>query len=73
MDLPDSEWELWLELTVEVEHSDTERLLLIASTWVESNSRRRLRYLCSRSKLSLWVVPFLSLSSRLCKKIINKW
>ena len=25
--LPDSEWELWVELTVEVEHSDTDRRL----------------------------------------------
>ena len=25
--LPDSEWELWVELTVEVEHSDTDLLL----------------------------------------------
>ena len=25
--VPDSEWELWVELTVEVEHSDTDLLL----------------------------------------------
>ena len=67
IDLPDSEWELWLELTVEVEHSDTERLLWIASTWVDNSSRRRLRYLCSRSRLSLWAVDFRSFSSRLWK------
>jgi len=60
----DSELELWVELTVEVEHSDTERLLWIASTWVESNSRRRLRYLCSRSKFSRWELALRSLSSK---------
>ena len=66
--LPDSEAELWLELTVEVEHSDTERLLWIASTWVLSNSKRRLRYLCSRIKFSRCELAFRSLSSRAWKK-----
>jgi len=66
----DSLWELWLELTVEVEHSDTERLLWIASTWVESNSRRRFRYLCSRRRFSRWELAFRSFSSRALMKIL---
>jgi len=41
--LPDSELELWLELTVEVEHSESDRLLWMASTWVDRSSKRRLR------------------------------
>ena len=63
--LPDSEFELCLELPVEVaEDSDTLLLLCMASIWLESNSKRRLRYLCSRNRFSLWLMTLRSLSSR---------
>lgn len=64
MVLPDSEFELWLELTVEMEHSETDLLLLMASTWVESSSSRCLRLRCSRIKFSLLDWTRRSLSSK---------
>jgi len=50
--VPDSEFDDWMEATVEVEDSETERRLCIASTWQDNSSSRLLRYLKMSSLLS---------------------
>ena len=47
--VPDSELDDWMDATVEVEDSEMERRLWMASTWVESSSSRLRKYLKHRT------------------------
>merc|ERR1719341_1410444 len=52
-----------MDETVDVDDSEMDRRLWMASTWDDSSSKRRRKYLCSLERVSLAERLFLSLSS----------
>jgi len=66
----DSELDEWSEDTVEVDDSEIDRRLCIASTWLDKSSNLRRRYLCSRLKFSFWAPCFRSFSSKFLIKCL---